>query len=285
MSTLRLILMSVLVAVFAAFAIAQPADPQPDPTVPNIYYGSVPPGGEAAPVLVFIHGLDGTASFFWTSGNDMYARAYTAGYRTAFISMSADNTPNNERVATNAAMIFSTLPVVLRHYGARKIFFIGHSKGGLDLQYAMAQYPGVRGAAAMVFTLATPNQGDALADWCFGPGKTIARLLGLFNPGMADLRTSVVQAYRAAFDPIFKTAGIPFYTLGGDDYTGNLSTQITGPVLKNLTGEANDGLVTPLESILDPSFATQMTIVHFNHYLIGTGSVSFPFVQALLPLP
>lgn len=285
MQTLRPLLLSLLLALFAAAALAQPADPQPDATAPNIFYGSVPPGGDNAPVLVLIHGLGGTAAFFWTGGNDMYAKAYAAGYRTAFISMSADNTPNTARVAANSTMIATTVPVVQRHYHVTQIVFICHSKGGLDLQYAMASYPALRAATSMVFTLSTPNQGSALADWCFGPGKLIAKALGLFNPGMADLRTVVVQAYRAAFDPIFRQAGIPFHTLAGDNYTGNHSTQITGPVLKRQTGEANDGLVTPSESRLDPAYATDMGTVHFNHYQIGSGSVAFPFIQARLPLP
>jgi triacylglycerol lipase len=280
----RLVLLcALLLAAFAAFA--QPADPQPDPNAPNVFYGAVPPNGAAAPVLVFIHGLGATASYFWTNGNDMYSTAYSAGYRTAFISMSSDNTPNFNHASANAAVLSSSLPYVLANYGVRQIYFVCHSKGGIDTEYAMGTNLAVLKAAKAVFTLSAPNQGDALADWCFNKGKVTCKALHLFNAGMADLRTTTVQAYRAAFDPIFDKAGIPFYTLGRDVFTGSPSTDITGRVLKHLTGEANDGLVTPSESVLSSTYSSQMAIVQFNHYQIGTGSVSFPYIRALLPLP
>jgi hypothetical protein len=278
-------LLVVLALACSAGAFAQPADPQADPNAPNVFYGAVPPGGDAAPVLVFIHGLGGTASFFWTNGNDMYSKAYAAGYRTAFISMSTDNTPNFNHTPANAAVLIASLPHVLATYGVRQVYFVCHSKGGIDTEYAMGTNLRVLSAAKTVFTLSTPNQGDALADWCFSKGKVLCKTLHQFNAGMADLRTTTVQAYRAAFDPIFEKAGIPFYTLGGDVYTGNPGTQITGPILKHLTGDANDGFVTPAESVLSSTFATEMAIVSFNHYQIGSGSVSFPFIQAHLPIP
>ncbi len=284
MTNRRTFLVSSLILALAATLSAQPADPQPDPAAPNVFYGSVPAGGDTAPVLVFIHGLNSTASTFWTGGNDMYAMAYAAGYRTAFISMSLDNTPNTARISDNGAVIRTSLPYVLSNYNVPQVYFVGHSKGGLDTEFAVASYAGVRAATKAVFTLSTPNQGDALADWCFTKGKVVCKTLKLFNPGMADLRVNTVQAYRAAWDPLFSTAGIPFYTLGGDDYSGNPSTRITGPVLKNLTGEANDGLVTPTESELNPAYAAEMGIVHENHYRIATGSVSFAFIQARVPL-
>lgn len=266
--------------VLAAFAaVAQPT-PAADPAAANVFYGAVPPGGETAPVLVFIHGLSGTADFFWTHSNDMYDRAYLAGYRTAFLSMSADNTPNTSGLADNALMIATVVPLVARHYDATQMYFIGHSKGGLDLQYAMLKYPLLRPMVKAVFTLATPNQGAQLADWCFGPGKLIARVLGLLTPAVADLRTVYIQGVREALDPILKTAGIPFFTIAGDDYEGNLGTGITGVVLKGLSGEDNDGLVAPSETYLDPIFAVDMGVLHHNHYQMGSGKVSFPYVNA-----
>lgn len=280
----RIVLFASLFLLIAAASWAQPADPQPDPAAPNVFYGAVPPGGDTAPVLVFIHGLSGTASYFWTSGNDMYAMAYAGGYRTAFISMSVDNSPNLNKIADNGKVLRTALPYVLARYGVAGVYFVCHSKGGLDTQYAIATSTAARAATRAVFTLSTPNQGAALSDWCFGAGKLLCKTLNLFNAGMADLRVANVQAYRAKFDPIFTTAGIPFYTLGGDDYSGNIASRTTGPVLKNLTGEANDGLVTPTESRLNAAFSSEMAIVHHNHYDIGTGSVSFPFVQALVPV-
>ena len=79
----------------------------------NIFYGAVPTGGEAAPVLVFVHGLRGTASDWWVSStgipNDMYDLAYTNGYRTAFVSLNPDNSRNDAPIELNAAVIASAL--------------------------------------------------------------------------------------------------------------------------------------------------------------------------------
>ena len=225
----------------ASFGLLAQPTPQPDLVAGNVWYGAVPPGARAQ-VLVFIHGLSGDASYFWI-GNDMYSMAYAAGYRTAFISMNADDTPNTASIPQNGTTIRSTLPVVARHYTTPELIMIGHSKGGLDIQYAMAKYPAIRGLVAAVFTLATSNQGSQLADWAFGPGKVLAGTLGLLSPGMANLRVATVQAYRAAFDPIFSAAGIPFYYLAGNSFTGRFPLGTTGRILKHISGEANDGFV------------------------------------------
>lgn len=274
----RLISLSAFLLAASTLLLAQPATPTQDPAFANIWYGSVPPAGAQAPVLVFIHGLGGTASYFWVN-NDMYSMAYTAGYRTAFISMNADNTPNSNTIAQNGAMIRNTLSTVAQHYQSKRLNMVGHSKGGLDIQFAIAYYPGVRGLVRQVFTLATPNQGSHLADWAYGPGKPYASQLGILSPGLASMQTNYVQIYRAAFDPIFAVAGIPFYSLAGTDYSGNSLTVITGPVLQGLTGEVNDGLVAPLETHLPSAWSTAVGAVPDNHFLMGTGSVAFPFIQ------
>jgi hypothetical protein len=212
----------------------------------------------------------------------MYSTAYIAGYRTAFISMNADNTRNSNTIAQNGAMIRQTLPVVLQHYQVKQVVLVCHSKSGMDAQYALASNAALRGDVRAVFTLSTPNQGSAMANWAFGPGKPYAQVLGLLSPGMASLQTVYVQAYRAQWDPIFAAAGIPFYYLGGTDYSGNGLTSITGPILHGLTGEANDGLVAPSETLLPLPWGANRGTVPDNHFLVGTGSVSFPVILPYL---
>lgn len=274
----RLIPLSACLLAASTFLLAQPATPTQDPAYANIWYGSVPPGGDQGPVVVFIHGLGGTASYFWVN-NDMYSMAYTARYRTAFISMNADNTANTNTIAQNGIMIKSTLPAVAQHYLSKKLNMVGHSKGGLDIQYAIAYYPAIRGLVKQVFTLATPNAGSHLADWAFGPGKPIAYQLGLLSPGLASLQTTYVQTYRATFDPIFAAAGIPFFYLAGTAYSGNPLTMRTGPILQGLTGEANDGMVAPSETVLPSAWATSLGTIPDNHFLMGTGAAAFSFIQ------
>src|SRR6266568_1897320 len=120
-----------------AFAQTKPPAAPPavaDPTQPNLFYGAIPPNGQKGPVIVFVHGLTGTAMDWWdVRGSDMYDFAYQNGFRTAFVSMNLDNTPNSSDIPTNAAMLQTMFPKILSQFGVSKVYFVCHSKGGLDL--------------------------------------------------------------------------------------------------------------------------------------------------------
>ena len=182
-------------------AYAQPAPAPPlitDTTYPNLFYGATPTSQPNAPVIVFVHGLGGSfidwieakncpnplpvggcksspSSKGLGSNNDMYDYAYQAGFRTVFLSMSANNSNNSLSIQNNAAMLETLFPTILSHYGVSKVLFVAHSKGGLDLEAAIAN-PEWIGIASAVIELGTPNQGDALADWIFSPaGNALGR--------------------------------------------------------------------------------------------------------------
>ena len=161
-----------------------PAAPAPAPSSPDghIFYGQVPPNSGRAPVIVFVHGLMGTASDWWNN-NDMYVSAYNARYRTAFVSLNRDNSQNNATIGDNALVLRDALPIIAGHYDAQQLYLVGHSKGGLDIQAAML-YPTIGRLAKAVFTIDTPNQGTELADWAFGAGHNLAEKLGLTTPGV-----------------------------------------------------------------------------------------------------
>src|ERR1700691_1457600 len=104
-----------------------------DSVLPYLFYGATPlttstPAGPCAstttcptPVLVFVHGLSGTYADWLESancppaptfcgsvkgvptagvgsGNNMYDYAYAAGFRTAFMSLSLNNTSNTSNI-------------------------------------------------------------------------------------------------------------------------------------------------------------------------------------------
>jgi hypothetical protein len=137
------------------------------------------------------------------------------------------------------------------------VYFICHSKGGLDLQMALAT-PQWLGIASAVLTFGTPNQGDALADWIFltPQGQTAGQALGLLTPGVQALETANVEQFRTQWDPIFENAQIPFYTVAGDVCSETTKTPptaackatATGLLLLSLTGGTSappdDELVT-----------------------------------------
>jgi hypothetical protein len=301
-----------------------------DTTFPNLFYGAVPtkPAGYDLPVIVFVHGLGGSY-IDWIeaancpanvvggckssptsglgSGNYMYDYAYQAGFRTVFLSMSANNSNNSLSIQTNAAMLQTLFPEILSHLGVSKVYFVCHSKGGLDLEDAIAD-PQWIGMATAVIQLGTPNQGDALADWCFSPaGNAVCSLAGLLTPGVQSLEIANVLQLRTQWDPIFQNAKIPFYTVSGNTYSCNggseCPTAVTGPILVQITtppgGKAtpcansatgpnsgnapcNDGLVTHPESLLPTTYGMELGVLAYNHYLLRMGQYSFPLVNGVV---
>ena len=257
--------------------------PVPDPQRANVFYGSVPPAlpdAAPAPVIVFVHGLRGTASDWWTD-NSMAAYAFQAGYRTAYVSLSADNSRNDAAIEPNAAVLSQLLPHIAEHYGVTKVYAIAHSKGGLDLQAAMMT-PAIGSLLRGVFTIATPNHGTELADWAFGPGQAIAQQLGLLTPGVFALRTASIAAFRQGADPVLRASGVPFYTLSGKQFVGDPIMAVTGAVLRTLNPSPNDGLVATNRARLPGDYATDLGGLLANHFNVDAGESSFPRIAAVL---
>jgi pimeloyl-ACP methyl ester carboxylesterase len=258
-----------------------PAAPAPAPLSPDrhIFYGQVPPSSERAPVIVFVHGLMGTAGDWWNN-NDMYWSAYNARYRTAFVSMSRDNSQNNATIGDNALVLRDALPIIAQHYGAQQLYLVGHSKGGLDIQAAML-YPTIGNLVKAVFTIDTPNQGTELADWAFGAGRDLAEKLGLLTPGVFVLRTDAMAAFRSTADPILRRTGVPFYTLSGGQSLGHPITSITGGILRALApDQRNDGLVTVERSRLPDDYASDLGTMSTNHFYADAGTNAWAHIAA-----
>ncbi|MGA3073574.1 MAG: dockerin type I domain-containing protein [Bryobacteraceae bacterium] len=280
-----------------------------DGVLPNLFYGTTAPGGANGPVLVFLHGLAGSYADWLESnncppsptpcgpngpgagtGNDMYDYAYEAGFRTAFVSMNPDNSNNSATIQANAAMLETMFPRILANFGVSKVYFVCHSKGGLDLQAALAT-PQWIGIANAVFTLGTPNQGDALSNWLFltPNGQALGQALGLLTPGVQALEIGNVQQFRRQWDPIFESAQIPFYTVAGDLCTEPkpstaCNNTVTGPILQSITGGTkappNDQLVTEPETYLPTSYAMNLGVELVNHYQLRLGDNSFNMIYS-----
>lgn len=277
-----------LVAFTAAPGAQQPGPPlpQPDPgPEPNIFYGAINPVANAkAPVLVFVHGLNGIASDWWDKSN-MYQLAYAAGFRTAFVSLSIDNSRNNAGIEPNAAVLRLALRRISTRYGAPKMYLIGHSKGGIDLQAALLT-PSTAQYAKAVFNISTPNQGTELADWAF-EHPVVSLVFGLFNDGVAALRLAAMAQFRATADPVLRASGIPFYTLAGNVFYDTPGTAITGAILRSLTpnltnDDFNDGLVVVSRTRLPGTYSTDLGAVGANHFATNSGDVSFSKIRSII---
>ena len=274
-----------------------PPAPTPDPVYANVFYGAVNPAfaNFTTPVLVFVPGLGGVACDWYSTGatgnapcqpngvtapaNAMYAYAYQWGYRTAFISPNLDNSPAVGSIQADGSVLKSVIPRVASYFNVPQMYFIGHSKGGVDLQQAILD-GGVLPYVKAVFTIATPNQGTALADWAFA-NPSVAQPLGLLNTAVADMEVANMSLLRGAADPIFsQLLNKPFFHFAGDGYANSNGTLITGSLLHILVpgtdqSVQNDGLVTVAESELSPEYSNQLGVVGADHFQMNQGNFSF----------
>lgn len=281
----RLVLPALLLLAAQA-AHAQPAAPAPAPGgSPNLLYGEVKAGAEDGPVLVFIHGLNGQPAD-WTferpvAPNNMYELAYDAGYRTVFVGLSEDNTPNSEGIVPNRMVLESLLPEAAVELGVSKMIMVAHSKGAIDLQAAMLEQPGVLNLVQEVYAISPPNSGSELANWAFGPGLLIAGPAGLLTPGVFSLQVGPMEILRGFFDLFFRTAEIQFYTMTGDNPASNPLMAITGAILSGLTdSEPNDGLVPESRTKLPAEYGSDLGVVDTNHFVTNFGDFVFPRINA-----
>src|ERR1035438_1352298 len=94
-------------------------------------------------------------------------------------------------------MLETIFPRIQANFGVSKVYFVCHSKGGLDLQLALAT-PQWIGIANAVLTFGTPNQGDALADWLFltangqAAGQALDLQLALATPQWIGIANAVL---------------------------------------------------------------------------------------------
>jgi hypothetical protein len=254
-------------------------------------------------VLVFVPGLGGVACDWYSTGstgnapcvengvaapsNDMYAYAYQWGYRTAFINPNTNNTPATSSTQADGMVLQSVIPRVASHYNVSQMYFIGHSKGGLDLQQAILD-GGITPYVKGLFTLATPNQGTALATWAFEPANAsfVQLVETMFNfnlnsTAVADMTLANMTTFRNAADPVFsQLTSKPFFYFSGDAYSNSaLTTDLGSLLLKLVPGtdlnSQNDGLVTVGETQLSPQYSNELGVIEADHFQMNIGDYSW----------
>jgi len=278
-----------------------PPDPQPLPLTgncvhDNIFYGAVPEGGEEGRVLVFVHGLSGLAEDWWSDNtlaglNDMYLLAYEAGYRTAFVNLNVKrNIFGNCFVlrrpaydmTENGLILNEQIEAILQHYNAEQIDIIAHSKGGIDAQAAVV-WRGDWRRVRNLFTLATPHQGNLLADLLWSPeGFWVSLILGQRDDATQSLTTASMQIFRLATDATTVDEAVHYYTGAGNFWqTPDSLFEVTGEWLQNEPGGGdNDGVVTVASTDLPK--ADTLFLEPWNHNETYMGRNAFPYIHQIL---
>jgi len=269
----------------ARLSLDQP--PDPELLVPGIYVGAVPPGADQNPVLVFVHGYGATAGCWWgptkfDGPNDMYATAYNAGYRTAFVSLDG---PEDQPVGSmwgNGAVLSLQLRIIAGYYDVDQLDIVAHSKGGVDAQTAIVCFGGWE-RVGHLFTLGSPHQGSELADaaWSWW-GWWLGELLGFHDAGGYVLQTGYMSLFRDCIDPRAQAQPVSYYSGAGTDWGPEGSPlHLMGRYLSRF-GD-NDGMVTAASTAL--AGAGTLFVEPFHHMNIYMGSTSFPWIHEVLSSP
>ena len=269
-----------------------------DLALDRVYYGAVPPGGESAPVLLFVPGLGGVASDWWgptfvvdEGDNDMYRLAYRAGYRTAFVTLTERGEEGNDKWE-NGKRLSRQINAVAAFYGVDRVSIVGHSKGGIDSHAALigrdGEFAGVANRVRNLITLSTPHQGSAMADFAMTDrGQSLLNQVGLpfkVDGALAGITTEAMIAFRAEVDarPDLNRQ-VRFFTAAGTSWgPQNGVLRISGSFLGSSEG-ASDGLVTVDSARLPTVPCSRVLFVQpYTHFDVHLGRHAFPWIHGVM---
>lgn len=223
--------------------------------------------------IVFVHGLHGHANEWW-GGNEMYARAFKEGFRTAFVSLNGekDNWDNGKELA-------DILKRISEYFGS-KVNIVAHSKGGIDTQTALVHFD-AHSYVNNVITLATPFHGTALADLAYStPAKWLMKLLGNLDAGTESLQTSNMKHFREITDSNQNILKNTYYTAAGTDWGSVFSASWFGGVYLSGVGGSNDGQVNVISTQFP--YGKQLFVAPLTHDNMHQGSAVFEKINLAL---
>ncbi len=236
------------------------------------------------PPIVFVQGLHCTAREWWADTtyyghNDMYERAYKAGYRTAFVQLydaaGANQAANNW---DNGAMLADLLKKIYDHFG-EKVNIVAHSKGGIDTQTAIV-YNNAHSYVNEVVTLSSPLHGSNLADLVYSTeAGWLAKLLGKRDAGTESLQTGNMKRFREITDKNENVYKNTYYTAGGNNWGPSLKALWFGGAYLSQYGD-NDGLVNVWSTRLP--YGKELFVDNLDHDAIHHGSKVFNKIEPVL---
>ena len=278
--------------VFAAYGMASEVSagklkPGGEKFTPGQWFlGDRPPNyNSSKPPIVFVQGKNGSSTSWYGETtyhgvNDMYTKAYEAGYQTVFVQLYDAAGNGSENQYTNGRLLATMLGQISQHFNGQKVNIIAHSKGGPDTQAALIHY-GAHAYVGRVITLGSPHHGSELADlsysWYAG---WLGSLLGQQDAGTYSLQVGEMAKFRSATDSHTNRSKNKYYTVAGTNKGPTLSALALGGAYLSSYG-ANDGLVTATSARLPygTHLLTDSTIDHDN---IRVGSKVFSRIEPYL---
>ncbi|MEK4628501.1 hypothetical protein MKZ17_09870 [Solibacillus sp. FSL R7-0682] len=250
------------------------------------FLGDRPPNYDSSKApIVFVQGKNGSSTSWYGETtyhgvNDMYTKAYEAGYQTVFVQLYDAAGNGSENQYTNGRLLASMLGDISRHFNGQKVNIIAHSKGGPDTQAALIHY-GAHSYVGRVITLGSPHHGSELADlsysWYAG---WLGSLLGQNDAGTYSLQVGEMAKFRSATDSHSNRSKNKYYTVAGTNKGPAFSALALGGAYLSSYG-ANDGLVTMTSSKL-PYGTHLFTDSAIDHDNIRQGSKVFSRIEPYL---
>ncbi|MGN1401266.1 MAG: esterase/lipase family protein [Bacillus sp. (in: firmicutes)] len=250
------------------------------------FLGDRPPNLDPAkPPIVFVQGKNGSSTSWYGETtyhglNDMYTKAYEAGYQTVFVQLYDAAGNGSETQYRNGQLLASMLADISRHFNGKKVNIIAHSKGGPDTQAALIHY-GAHQYAGRVITLGSPHRGSELADLAYSwYAGWLGQLLGQNDAGTYSLQVGEMARFRSATDSHTNRSKNKYYTVAGTNRGPAFSALALGGAYLGSYGN-NDGLVTESSSKL-PYGQHLFTDSSIDHDNIRKGSKVFSRIEPYL---
>lgn len=250
------------------------------------FLGSTPPNVDhnKSPI-VFVQGRNGSASSWYNETehhgvNDMYTKAYEAGYRTVFVQLHDAAGNGSATQYDNGELLAGMLAEINNHFAGKKVNIIAHSKGGPDTQAALVHFDAHQ-YVGKVITLGSPHHGTHLADlansWYAG---WLSSLLGQNDEGTLSLQTGEMARFRSETDANVNVSKNAYYTVAGTNRGPAFSALWMGGQYLGSHG-ANDGLVNDWSTKL-PYALHLFTDSNLDHDNIRIGEKVFSRIEPYL---
>ncbi|WP_340373369.1 hypothetical protein [Peribacillus sp. FSL E2-0218] len=250
------------------------------------FLGGTPPNHDKnKPPIVFVQGKNGSSTSWYGETdyhgvNDMYTKAYEAGYQTVFVQLHDSAGNGSASQYDNGRLLASMLKDISKHFDGEKVNIIAHSKGGPDTQAALVHY-GAHQYVGRVITLASPHHGSNLADLAYSwYAGWLGSLLGQKDDGTYSLQVGKMAEFRSVTDNHINSRKNMYFTVAGMNRGPALTALSLGGEYLSSYGE-NDGLVNVWSSKI-PYAKHLFTDSNLDHDNIRMGAAVFSRIEPYL---